>query len=133
MCSRDPSCPYPTLVLADEEGLWKIAEDLVFDLQVSDVRSARGVDGNAETGQAQPVHVVVVLVGDEDGVSAEQGLRLASDTGIDDEDPTVSLQPYAGVRVSDHPHACNLVRRQTGAGKTADITQPGPMDGQPEA
>jgi hypothetical protein len=51
--------------------------------------------GSAEPDQSQLVHVVGVLVRDEDRVGPGQGARFAPNARIDDKCPTCVLDPDA--------------------------------------
>ncbi len=50
------------------------------------------------------MHVVGVLVGDEHRVGPVERLRLAEVAGVDDDDPSVAVDPYARVTELGDPH-----------------------------
>jgi hypothetical protein len=51
------------------------------------------------------VHVVGVLVGDQDGVRAVECGGVGEHPRVDDDDTAVSLDPHAGVPELRDPHA----------------------------
>jgi hypothetical protein len=64
-------------------------------LQVRDVGAGRRVHRCAQPDQSQRVHVIGVLVRDEDRVGPGQGVRFAPNARIDDKRPTRVLDPDA--------------------------------------
>jgi hypothetical protein len=73
-----------------------------------------GVEGDRgslrqRVGQLVRVHVIGVLVGEENRISTVEGLlELAPHAGIDDDHRSLMLDPKAGVGKLGHPH-CGLL------------------------